>query len=34
VPRREQAPGVEISRELYDMAGFSEDQRVEYLTVK
>ena len=34
VPPREQKPGVEISRELYDMAGFPENQRVEHLTVK
>ena len=34
VPREKQAPGVEISQELYDMAGFSENQRVEHLTVK
>jgi len=34
VPRKKQAPGVEISQELYDMAGFSENQRVEHLTVK
>ena len=33
-PRKKQAPGVEISQELYDMAEFSENQRVENLTVK
>ena len=32
--RRKPAPGVEISQELYDMAGFSEDQRIENLVVK
>ena len=34
VPGGKQEPGVEISRELYDMAGFPENQRVEHLTVK
>jgi len=34
VRRRKPAPGVEISQELYDMAGFSEDQRIENLVVK
>ena len=32
--RKRPAPGVEISQELYDMAGFSEDQRIENLVVK
>ena len=34
VTRRKPRPGVEISQELYDMAGFSEDQRIENLVVK
>lgn len=34
VPRRKPTPGVEISQELYDMAGFSESERVENLTVR
>jgi hypothetical protein len=34
VTRRRPKPGVEISQELYDMAGFSEDQRIENLVVK
>ena len=34
VPRRKPTPGVEISQELYDMAGFSENERVENLTVR
>ena len=34
VTRKKPAPGVEISQELYDMAGFSEDQRIENLVVK
>ena len=34
VTRKRQAPGVEISQELYDMAGFNENQRIENLTVK
>jgi hypothetical protein len=34
VPRKEQAPGVEISRELYDMAGFSENKRIINLKVR
>jgi hypothetical protein len=32
--RRRPTPGVEISQELYDMAGFSEDQHIENLVVK
>jgi len=28
------APGVEISQELYDLAGFNENQRIEHLTIK
>jgi hypothetical protein len=32
--RKSQAPGVEISQELYDLAGFNENQRIENLTVK
>jgi hypothetical protein len=31
---KKQTPGVEISRELYDMAGFNENQRIENLTIK
>jgi hypothetical protein len=34
VRRRKPRPGVEISQELYDMAGFSEDQRIGNLVVK
>jgi hypothetical protein len=34
VTRRKPRPGVEISQELYDMAGFSEDQRIDNLVVK
>jgi hypothetical protein len=34
VPRKKRTPGVEISQELYDMAGFSENERVENLTVR
>ena len=34
VTRRRPTPGVEISQELYDMAGFSEDQHIENLVVK
>ena len=34
VARKRQAPGVEISQELYDMAGFDENQQIEHLTVK
>ncbi|MFC1604073.1 hypothetical protein ACFL5F_03505 [Planctomycetota bacterium] len=34
VTRRRPTPGVEISQELYDMAGFSEDQRIENLVIK
>ncbi|MGB2862064.1 MAG: hypothetical protein WBC05_01955 [Sedimentisphaerales bacterium] len=34
VPRKKQAPGVEISQELYDLAEFNENQRIEHLTVK
>ena len=34
VPRRKPTQGVEISQELYDMAGFSENERVENLTVR
>ena len=34
VPRKKQTPGVEISQELYDMAGFSENERVENLTIR
>jgi hypothetical protein len=32
--RKKPRPGVEISQELYDMAGFSEDQHVDNLIVK
>jgi hypothetical protein len=31
---KRQPPGVEISRELYDMAGFNENQHIENLTIK
>jgi hypothetical protein len=34
VTRTNQAPGVEISQELYDLAGFEENQKIENLTVK
>ena len=34
VTGRKPAPGVEISQELYDMAGFSEGQRIDNLVVK
>jgi len=34
VTRKKQTPGVEISQELYDMAGFEKSQRVELLKVK
>jgi hypothetical protein len=34
VKRREPTPGIEVSRKLYDMAGFAEDQRVDNLVVK
>jgi len=34
VTGKRQAPGVEISQELYDMAGFDENQQIEHLTVK
>jgi hypothetical protein len=34
VTGRKPRPGVEISQELYDMAGFSEDQHIENLVVK
>jgi hypothetical protein len=34
VTRKRQSPGVEISQELYDMAGFNENQRIEHLTIK
>ena len=34
VTRKRPAPGVEISQELYDLADFSENQRIEHLTVK
>jgi hypothetical protein len=34
VRRRKPRSGVEISQELYDMAGFSEDQRIGNLVVK
>ena len=32
--RTKQAPGVEISQELYDMAGFNENQRIDNLAIK
>jgi len=32
--RKRQSPGVEISQELYDMAEFNENQRIEHLTIK
>jgi len=32
--RKEQFRGVEISRELFDMAGFAEQQQVQYMTIK
>jgi hypothetical protein len=32
--RRRPRPGVEISQELYDMAEFSEDQRIDNLVIK
>jgi hypothetical protein len=31
---KRRAPGVEISQELYDLAGFNENQRIENVTVK
>jgi len=34
VPRKKQAPGVEISQELYDMAEFPENKRIYNLTVR
>ena len=34
VTRKRQSPGVEISQELYDMAGFNENQRIENLKIK
>ena len=34
VPKHQQAPGVEISQELYDMAGFEKNQKVGLLKVK
>ena len=34
VPRKRQIPGVEISQELYDLADFSENQRIDNLTIK
>lgn len=34
VTRRKPQPGVEISQELYDMAGFSENQHIDNLVVK
>jgi hypothetical protein len=34
VTRTNQAPGVEISQELYDLAGFDKNQKIENLTVK
>ena len=34
VTRRKPTPGVEISQELYDMAEFDENQRIEHLTIK
>jgi len=34
VTGRQPRPGVEISQELYDMAGFSEDQHIDNLVVK
>ena len=34
VTRKKPTPGVEISQELYDMAGFEKNQRVEFLKVK
>jgi len=34
VRRKRQSPGVEISQELYDIAGFNENQRIEHLTIK
>jgi hypothetical protein len=33
-PAVNQAPGVEISRELYDLSGFGENQRIQNLNVK
>jgi hypothetical protein len=33
-PAVTQAPGVEISRELYDLAGFGENQQIQNLNVK
>jgi hypothetical protein len=33
-PVTRKAPGVEISQELYDMAEFNENQRIEHLTIK
>jgi len=32
--RKRPAPGVEISQELYDLAGFNENQRIENLTIR
>jgi len=32
--RKRPSPGVEISQELYDMAEFDENQRIDYLTIK
>ena len=34
VTRKRQAPGVEISQELYELADFDENQRIEHLTIK
>jgi len=34
VTRKKQTPGVEISQELYDMAGFEKNQKVGLLKVK
>ena len=34
VTQKRKAPGVEISQELYDLAGFNENQHIENLTVK
>ena len=32
--RKEEAAGIRVSQELFDLAGFEEGQRVEYLTIK
>lgn len=34
VTTKEKAPGIRVSQELFEMAGFEEGQRVDYLTIK